>query len=214
MPLLISGTVVWLSVSAVLAYTLAGPAARRTGADRKVLDDLTGTVTLWALLGSRLIYAILNPAATVRQPIRLLMLKGIVSGWGAALGSLAALVYLISKRRLRGTSFDGAILILASAMPALILAWDPEGIPTTALFALVGPTHPVAWYYAAASGAVAATLWLRPGQLTRHFTVLAGALFLLVDNFRAAPLLFGTFTGLQLVGVVMVSFGILTSDAG
>lgn len=209
MALPITASIFWLAAAVVLAYTVAGLAARRTATQREALDDLVGTTVLWALLGSRLIYAVLDPAATVRQPVRVLLLKGVISEWGAVGGVVAALAYLVWKRRLHAANRNGAILILASIMPPLMLAWNPRGVPSIPLLAILGETYAVSWYYAVAAAAIAAVLWFRPEQLTFRFTLLVGTALLIVDNFRAAPLLFGAVTSLQLLGAAMVSLAVM-----
>lgn len=214
MPAVMLGPFVWLVLAAVVAHVTAAWAGRRTGADREALDRLVSDVILWALLGSRLIYALADPYGTIRQPARLLLLNGLLAAWGAAAGAALAVLYHALRHRIhQGATRNGAVLILAAAGPALLLAWSPAGTPSP-LAAPLGPLHPVAFYYAAAHTAVAAAVWQQPDQAVRRHVPLLGAMFLIIENFRQAPLILGLATPLQLAGAATLLVGLAVWQPG
>lgn len=215
MPALMPGPLVWLFVAAVIAHVTAGWAARRTGAERQALERLVADVTLWALLGSRLIYAVADPFAAIRQPARLLLLNGVLAAWGAAAGATLAVLYHAWCHRIHlGTTRNGAALILAVVGPALLLAWSPDGIPGPPALAPWGPVHPVAFYYAAAHLTVTVAVWQQPQQALRRYVTLLGAMFLILENFRQTPLLGGVATPLQLAGAAALLSGLAVWRTG
>lgn len=210
MPAVLQSSLVWLVVATGIAYASVGWAARRTGADREALDSLVTDIALWALLGSRLIYAISDPYATLHQPARLLLLNGVLAARGAAAGgALAVLYHAVRRRRFHlGTTRDGAALVLAAAGPALMLAWGPDGLAVPSTLAPLGPLHPVAFYYATIHVIVTAVLWLWPERSLARYVAMLGAMFVIVENFRQAPLVGGLATALQLVGAVALILGL------
>lgn len=190
---------------AALAFTMRE--ARRKGLRPEVIPDLGLAVLLGAVLGSRLLYVLINLGHFIENPLEILMIwkGGLVFSGGAVLGGL--LGYL-TMRRLKqpilpwldtvapglalgqaigriGCFFAGCCYGQPSDLPWAVTFRDPESLAP-----LFAPLHPTQLYHSLAEALTFGVLLVArrritgEGRLMGLFLVLWGASRVVVELFR------------------------------
>ncbi|MFZ5827552.1 MAG: prolipoprotein diacylglyceryl transferase family protein [Bacillota bacterium] len=182
----------WL-LGAVVTYLLAGAWARRAGLETGTAQDLVLNLAIGGVLGAKLIYVALDPAAYLGSPSLLLAFPyGALALPGAAGGAVAAAAWGLRKEpdRLR---------LLDQVVPALVLG---------AAVGAAGSAEPGAWALAPlllAAGLTAA--WLRraagaSGHAAAAAVAVAALALVLADLARPATAAGGV-SGLQIAAALI-----------
>jgi thiol-disulfide isomerase/thioredoxin len=104
----------WLA-GAALAYLLAGLWAEQAGLERNSAQDLVLNVCLGGVLGAKLLYVVLDPAAYVESPALLITFPyGDLALTGALAGGLALAAWGLRRQANR-------LALIDQALPALVL---------------------------------------------------------------------------------------------
>jgi len=198
----------FLAMAFLFAILVAGQEARRLGLPVGRFYDLCFYIILAAIIGSRLLYVIVNLGSFLQHPLKIFAL------WEGGLvfhgGLIAALVTAFFFMRYHGMPWRPALDALAVGMPlgvalgrvGCFMAGCCFGKPTDLPWAVVftdpntlcplrEPLHPAQLYEALLSlGIFGAMLWLRKhktfdGQVVLSYFFLAGLVRFTVEFFRA-----------------------------
>ncbi len=179
-------------VGGALAYLLAGrmggPAAVAAAASDLVLNLLLG-----GLIGAKMVYVALDPAAYVTNPALLLTFPyGPLALPGGAIGALAAVIITLRSRPDRLAVLDQAAVPLALGLAVAVAGWKAPGSWAFAPLLLA----------AALAAAALARSARSPGHRAAAAVTLVACGLVVADIARPDPGLAAGVSGLQLIAAL------------
>ncbi|MDW7710881.1 MAG: prolipoprotein diacylglyceryl transferase [Deferrisomatales bacterium] len=222
-----------LAAGFLAALWLVGREARRRGLDPRQLQDLGVLVIVGAIVGSRLLYVLLEWEHFLRHPLEILALwKGGLVFYGGFGGAVLAALWYVRRKRLPlwttadvvapavalgqtfgrlGCFFAGCCYGAPCALPWAVTFTDPRGLAPLGV-----ALHPTQLYSTGANFAIFAVLyWVaRPrqrfeGQLLGLYLVLEPTARFLVELVRGDPRgTLGPLSTSQALGILLFSVGL------
>ena len=224
----------FVSVGFLVAFALFLFELKKRGISVDTGIDLAFWVLLAAIVGSRLVYVVINLGYFINYPLKIFMLwEGGLVWYGAFLGALgAALIYFRAKRLNGWIWTDTAIPFVALGQAigriGCLMAGCCYGRPTDLFWGItftrseIAPAgmalHPTQIYDMLLDLGIFLILFFRRDRVTFRgeqilsYIFLYGATRTIVEAFRGDPRglwLWGTVTTSQLIGIFAVAVGII-----